>query len=311
MSSAFPFSKPVAFSIITLLISSGNARADEPPARPSRQQLLDRLGALQEQVDRLTAQVAQEPGNIEGGSKATAEDPLEREARQASALTPAPDGKFTAGYRDGKFLIQSNDNRYVIHPWLQMQFRHETTYRADAGNLANQSDTQNGFEIRRLKLGFDGNVISPDLTYLFQFAADRKTGNFALEQAYGKYRLPNSPFYLKAGQYKEPVDHEQLLASRYLTAIDRTLTNEYIHLDPANLPAAVNSDIQVFRAGVNYYLHGTEARLTFDVNYLPNGPPITDDGIGLLSTGAARKGTSLTHGGGDEVIFRAQLQLAL
>ena len=47
-----------------------------------------------------------------------------------------------------------------------------------------------------------------------------------LEAAYGKYHVPDSPFYLKAGQFKAPLDHEQILASRYLTAQDRTLTND-------------------------------------------------------------------------------------
>jgi hypothetical protein len=447
--------------------------------QPTNQELLDKVNALQAQVEQLKGhqQMKEELDRV-AGDKASA-DAVQADADRRSNLL-APEG-FTAGYTNERFLIQSSDGRYVLHPWLQLQFRDVTTYRDDAQHNGRDSDTQNGFEIRRLKFGFDGNAVTPDLTYLLQFAVDRKTGILSLEQAFGKYRLPNTGgLYLKGGQYKEPLDHEQLLASRYLTAVDRTLTNdlftnsegfvqgvsigfdnggalrgefaftdgqrsantnfqdfsttpadwgvagraeykffgnwadydrttgaydsksdflvagagadyteagdtssfvhvidanygntrglglygaytgrsfnhaaigsigsnggttgktigtdgydwsfrgqvsyaidthwepyaqyEYIHLDHSNLPAGARNDIQVLRAGVNYYFHGTQARLTFDVNYLPDGSPVSDDGIGLLATGAATKTTGISHGGGNEVIVRAQFQIAL
>ncbi|MDB5291779.1 MAG: phosphate-selective porin family protein [Phycisphaerales bacterium] len=447
--------------------------------QPSNQELLDKVNALQAQVEQLKSQQQlKQDLDRASGEKSTA-DAVKVEADRQSQLL-SPEG-FSAGYTDGKFIIQSPDGRYLLHTWLQLQFRDVTNYRENAQHNGRDNDTQNGFEIRRLKFGFDGNAITPDLTYFLQFAVDRKTGVLSLEQAFGKYRLPNTGgLYIKGGQYKEPLDHEQLLASRYLTAVDRTLSNdlfsnsegfvqgvslgfdnngavrgefaftdgqrsantnfqdfsttpadwgvaaraeykvtgnwsdydrttgaydtksdflvfgagadyteagdtnslvhvidgnygnknglgvygaytgrafqhaaigsigtnggttgktvgtdgydwslrgqvsyaidthwepyvqyEYIHLDHSNLPSGVKNDIQVFRAGVNYYFHGTQARLTFDLNYLPDGSPVSDDGIGILATGASTKTSGISHGGGNEFIARAQFQIAL
>jgi hypothetical protein len=88
-------------------------------------------------------------------------------------------------------------------------------------------DIQNGFEIRRLKFGFDGNVITPDLTYMLQFAVDRKTGNTQLEMAWAKYHFADTPFSIRGGQFKEALDHEQLLASKFFVAADRTIADDY------------------------------------------------------------------------------------
>lgn len=473
------FARLFAVSSIALSFPFASVSRAEPGSPVNAQQaLIDRVDALQAQVKALQLQLQQtRPGDQQNDRHDAAA--LRQEADRASGSDTPSSSLFTAGYHNGRFVIQSTDGSYVLHPWLQLQARYETSYRkrgADGGRFA---DTQSGFEIRRLKLGFDGSVISPDLTYMFQFAADRKTGTVALEQAFGKYHLPGTPFYLKVGQYKEPLDHEQLLASRYLTAIDRTVTDdlffngegfvqgasvgfenggalrgvlaitdgqrsgntgfqsfptnpanyglagradlkllgnwhdydrttgaygvsgtflvlgaggdyteagdthvithvadvsfgnaqgfalygaytgrafqhaalgslgtdggttgktpssngydfsfraqasyaidehwepyaqyEFIHLDARGVPSGANHDVQVLRAGANYYLFNTQARLSFDVSYLPDGSPLGDDGNGILPTGASPKSGAVSHGGG-EVVFRTQLQLAL
>ena len=62
---------------------------------------------------------------------------------------------------------------------------------------------------------------------------------------------------------------------------------------------------------VNYYLYGEVARFSVEADYLPEGSPISDSGNGILATGAAAKTSGFSHGGGNELIFRAQFQLAL
>ena len=471
--------------IVSRTASADAAPATAPTSQVQQQALLDRISALESQVQELKQVAARTAQAEHADAIAATSAKLQREADESTGVTLMSHEGFTAGYDDGKFQIRSADGRYVLHPWVQLQIRYETTNRDRAKFGGVSADTQSGFELRRLKLGFDGNVISPDLTYQFQFAVDRKTGIFSLEQAYGKYRIPGTPFYIKGGQYKEPLDHEQLLASRYLTSVDRTFSNdlftnsegfvqgvsvgydnggairaegaftdgmrsantnflqfpngtspadwgaagraeykffgkwkdydrstgaynasddflvagagadwteagdtnvitqvadvdygstsglgvygaftgrafdkaaigsigsdggtigspkkfpyssgydysvrgqvsyainqnwepyaqyEYIHLDPSNLPAGARGNLQVIRAGVNYYLFNTEARLTVDFNYLPNGSPISDDGIGILATGAPTKTTGWSRGGGNEYIVRAQFQLAL
>ena len=122
--------------------------------------------------------------------------------------------------------MQSTDGRYLLHPWFQIQFRNTTTFREDAKQGGTADDTQNGFEVRRMKFGFDGNAISTDLTYNLQFAVDRKTGNVQLEMAYAKYHFADTPFSIRGGQFKEALDHEQLLASKFFVSADRTYTDD-------------------------------------------------------------------------------------
>lgn len=454
---------------------------DAAPTQPSQQQLLEKINALQDEVQQLKQVTQQQQKQQDATSRKV--DESTAAALQQHADGSNPQGGFTAGYSDNRFTLQSPDKRFVLRPWLQLQTRYDATYRDDVQHGGKDPDTQTGFELRRLKFGFDGNAITQDFTYMFQFAVDRKSGTLSLEQAYGRYKIDGSPVYIKGGQFKEPLDHEQLLASRNLTAVDRTLTNdlfanaegfvqgvatgyydtdtpvraelaftdgqrsantnfqdfsvggntadygaaaraeykvfgdwtdydrstgaygtksdflvvgagadyteagdthtlthiadvdyglkngvafygaytgrafshaaigsigtnggttgkavgtngydwsfrgqvsyaidrhwepyaqyEYIWLDQNNLPVGARNEIQVLRAGVNYYLLGTTARLSVDGNYLPGGSPISDDGIGILSTGKATKQTGFAHGGGNEFILRAQLQLNL
>lgn len=362
-----------------------------------------------------------------------------------------------SGYSNGRFVLQSEDGNLLLHPWLQFQFRNVTTYREDALQKGTRDDTQTGFEVRRLKFGANGNAFGPELTYFLQFAADRHTGNVALEMAWGKYQFDDTPFAVRVGQFKDPLDHEQLTASRFYPVADRSLiddtfangegfikgasfiydpgsavraeaaftgglrnfnTNfqqypspgipanwgaagrfeykafgnwndyelmsaynikhntlvigggadytetghadalvhvvdaqyqsssglsfyaaylgrytarntkalvdtydssarlqgswaidrhwepyaryEYIHFNGREFAAHTQTNVNVFTAGANYYLYGTSARFTFDLSYLPNGSPVSDDGFGILA-----------DPGHNELVGRVQFQLVL
>ena len=112
-------------------------------------------------------------------------------------------------YTDGRFVIQDDAGQFSLHAWAQSQFRYEATYRDNAKGGGVHADTQDGFELRRVKFGFDGFIFTPDLTYKFQWQVDRTTGQTLLEGAWAIH-LPNTPFYVIAGQFKAPLDHEQL-----------------------------------------------------------------------------------------------------
>src|SRR5205823_3692419 len=121
-----------------------------------------------------------------------------------------------AGYtRDKGFIVRSEDGNFLLHPWAFIQIRNATNYRERATTT---SDTQNGFELPRMKFILDGNVISPDLTYQFIWATSDTTGNLGLQDAWARYHVPHTPFALRAGQIRDPVDHEQIMyATRSLT----------------------------------------------------------------------------------------------
>jgi hypothetical protein len=138
-------------------------------------------------------------------------------------------GSFTAGYNKGKFLIQDDAGNFVLHPNLQVMPRWAGNNRDNAKHAGEDSDFQSGFEIRRMKLGFDGNAFVPNFTYNFLWATDRSSGNLVLEEAWAKYAFKNGAlnnFYVKGGQFKDPFAHESLTSSKRLLAAERTLLND-------------------------------------------------------------------------------------
>lgn len=208
-------------------LAAGTALAAEPQAAPvsqappATQDLNARLDALQAEITQIKARQAAQ-ARQQNESRTT--EQLLNDANRHSQLLDAQG--VLAGWTAGRFVLQSEDGLYLAHPWLQLQFRNVTSYRQDVKQKGAADDTQNGFEVRRLKFGVDGNLFGKQLTYFTQFAVDRKSGNVQLEQAYVKYQFDDSPFAVRGGQFKDPLDHEQLAASKVFPAIDRTFTND-------------------------------------------------------------------------------------
>jgi hypothetical protein len=200
---------------------AGAARA----AEPTKQELLDRINSLQSQLDEVKTQQQARADKADARDADAVTAAVLKDAQQRSQLL-AMEG-FTAGYSDGKFLLGSADGNFLLHPWLQFQFRDITNYRENA-KANGDNDTQNGFEVRRIKFGFDGNVFSPELTYLFLWATDRHDGLPKLEEAWAKYKPSGSAFGIRAGQFKNPFDHEQIVSSKYQLTVERSLITDIL-----------------------------------------------------------------------------------
>ena len=133
------------------------------------------------------------------------------------------------------FLLQTADRSFSLHPAFMAQFRAVANFRqgitqstggGEAGGIG--ADNQFGFEVRRLRFSLDGNVLTPNIMYYVQFAADQGS-SVGLLDAYVLYRISDqSPLALKAGQFKDPVWHEQNLLPSNLLAADRSLVNALI-----------------------------------------------------------------------------------
>jgi len=208
-------SSVLAAALAASAFTASQALAQDPP------DLNARIDALQAQIDQLKAErQAQKTAEQQAATQSVLTD-----ANHHSQLFDAQG--VLAGYTEGRFILQSEDGKYLAHPWIQVQFRETTDYREGVSQKGfGHYDTQSGFEVRRLKFGVDGNLFGPNLTYFTQFAVDRHTGNVQLEMAWAKYQFDDSPFAIRAGQFKDPLDHEQLATSRLFPAIDRTLVND-------------------------------------------------------------------------------------
>jgi hypothetical protein len=220
-------------------------------------------------------------------------DSLRKETAEKSQFITAEG--FTAGYSDNRFIIQSDDGNFKLRPWAHLQFRGVWTDRQGfQGSKANPEDQfDSGFEIRRMKIGADGNLFSPDFTYFFNWATVRSSGNSTvksstgatvgtvsnglggvplLEEAWVKYHIPTTPFYVKAGQIHDPLLHEEYIGSRYQQATEFSLTCSYFTNKDAFTEAVTfiydpQSNIRT-EVGVN---HGMRSANTNFLSYPDNG----------------------------------------
>lgn len=141
----------------------------------------------------------------------------------------------TAGH-DGKFFLASPDGNFRLNIGGQMQFRYYAAF-LDSGNDPTVDEFNSGFEMRRAKLTFAGNIFDPNMFYEVTGAFSQSSttnGNgtatgggssFRLENAFFGYDWDNG-FTARAGQFKLPFLREELVSSKYQLVIDRSVLNE-------------------------------------------------------------------------------------
>ena len=161
----------------------------------------------------------------------------------------SPEG-FTAGYSDSRFVIQSSDGNFTWRPWAHLQIRDVTLLRKDQqGPAKDRSDeVDNGFEIRQLRFGFDGNLFGPASPISSTGRLQRTSSNvnvsgatpsapggkvtvsnslgggLVLQQASVKYQIPTTSIFLKLGAIKDPLMHEQIVDTRFQQGAERSIT---------------------------------------------------------------------------------------
>ncbi|HEV7299802.1 MAG TPA: porin [Tepidisphaeraceae bacterium] len=192
--------------------------ADATTSTAATQDLSNQIDALRKQIDALQAQADQR------AATATIDAVVEDADRRSAAPTlQATSVDFTGGYRDGKFTLQSADGKFSLSPTAQLQFRNVTNISDDVDG----TDTENGFEIRRAKIGINGNLYSKDLTYEILFDVPRNSGNAALQFAWAKYKFAPS-WAVRVGQFGDPLGREQTGSSRRMLAAERSLLNDLL-----------------------------------------------------------------------------------
>ncbi len=145
-----------------------------------------------------------------------------RDAETRSSLLGAAG---SAGWDKG-FYLASDDGAFKMKISGQVQARAVWNNRDESG----ADNSIFGFEMRRVKLGFGGNLFSKDFTYKVKGAFSRKTGTFALEDAWGAYKL-NDTMKVKWGQFKAPFLREELTSSSKQVAVDRSYVTELATLN--------------------------------------------------------------------------------
>ncbi len=140
-------------------------------------------------------------------------------ATRTSLLEGEPTGA-SSGFKNGKFFITDGGNNTLNFEGFT-QFRYIADVRKDQPN---NGDFTSGFQMRRTRLIFNGTVFDKALSFQIQGDFDRGTGNFTQLDAYAKYAWENG-VYMKWGQYKEALLHEELVSDPGQLAIERSVVN--------------------------------------------------------------------------------------
>jgi hypothetical protein len=123
---------------------------------------------------------------------------------------------------DGRFFIAKEDGSFRLNVGGQIQFRYIANFRNDN---ASDDDFEGGFQTRRTKLDFSGNIVNKDWEYRVLAAFDRATGNAILEEAWVNYTFGDG-WSARWGQFKLPLLREELVSSSKQLAVERSLANE-------------------------------------------------------------------------------------
>ena len=216
-------------------------------ADPSPQEMLRELRALRSEVKDLrsrletqTTATTQPSAQTQTASRADAVASLE--SSREDMLKDLDHRPFmndmqsiNAGWDPAKgFVIRSDDGSFMLHPWAFVQVRDTLNYR-EGGRPGGGDDTENGIELPRMKLIVDGNVFTTDFTYQFIWATYTtqttpapNSGYLFLQDAWGRYHIPKTPFALRAGQIRDPADHESYLFGTRSLAPERSIVNNVL-----------------------------------------------------------------------------------
>jgi hypothetical protein len=233
----------MAIASSSLAIRAAEPTASQPATQPSLGELDAQIQTMHAQLERLEVQQKQLKRQAE---EATTQAEIYKDV--AAHHERMGLNGLTAGYKDNRFFIQSDDGNFVIRPWIHLQVRDTTNYREHVVGAGHDGyDTENGIEIRRARFGFDGNLFTPDFTYFFDWATYRQDqsanivstgptpsnpkapakgttigtinqqigGLPVLEEAWFQYHFPGTDFSFKGGQLHDPLDHEAMMGSKF------------------------------------------------------------------------------------------------
>ena len=206
------------------------------PRRPAGD-VQTELTALRARVNELEGQQSETWLNEQRASEVKA---LVKEVlSDADTRASLADSGLTAGH-DKHFFLASEDGNYRLNIMGNLQVRYTWNQRHGPGNVVLTDPTDptsgvfesgdentNGFDINRAQITFDGHVVNPNWLYTVRLAADRNDGGLGVEIATIGYRVMDD-LTVKAGQFKAPFLHEDMVDDQYQLAVDRSIVTNVL-----------------------------------------------------------------------------------
>jgi len=222
----------------------------------SNEQMMAELKALRAEVSQLRADQSDDWMNERRAEEVKT---LIREVlSDADTRASLMDSSLTAGHNGDHFFIGSDDGNFLLEIIGQVQFRYVYNHAnedrsensgaggANAGNNSVHADLE-GFSVRRGKIGFQGNLFSPEFTYRLSgnFATDvptlqvttpagavnqREDSDFELEDAWIAWNF-HEGWTVRAGQFKGPFMRDELVDSKHQLAVERSILSDVLGVD--------------------------------------------------------------------------------
>lgn len=204
-----------AVATVALLIGGASVMAQE-----TNEELKAEIKSLRERL----AQVEARQNADASATPAAAQTKVETSTRTEVVRDAEDRSDVLAGYEEGKFFLRSADGNFSLSPGAQLQIRYTVNSSEDAGG---DDELEDGFEMRRAKFNFAGNIISKDFTYNLQWESNENGGAVTLEEAWVRYKFRDD-MAVRLGQMKDNPFHEEWTSSKRQLAVDRSLLNELI-----------------------------------------------------------------------------------
>lgn len=200
------------------LALSAPAGAQQQDFRDQKIDALQQVVAdLQKQVDELRAAnddqwlTQQRADEVRGLVREVLADADTRASLMDTGVTAGWDNGFFIGSTDGNYLLKIGGQLQVRFVWNQQ-------------NDSPTDDDRYGFEIRRAKLFFTGNVFDPSWQYQVELSAASNGGTFTLGEN-GWIQKDLGDLDLRFGQFKPLFSREENVSSRRLLMVERSLVN--------------------------------------------------------------------------------------
>lgn len=293
----------VAALVMQLLAPNSQAQTRGEQVEELKRQIEEIQRQNQQQIEELREKIESLEAQRET-DKANAEElAAEKEEKDKDAWWK----KIEVGYKkpgDG-FKLKTKDGNFSLRTRLRTQFQFSV-------NDTDDRNTATNFDVRRLRLVFDGNAFAPWLLYTLQLEAD--SGSLSLLDAYFDFAR-NTLFVPRVGQYKVPFSREHLNSTSELQLVERSILDSEFRLgrDVGAGIYGILGDFLTYGAGVfngdgrnansadSNLLYAGRVMLTFggDLEYggsFPAGgdfklePNFGKEGSPLLAIGAAVAG---------------------
>lgn len=142
-------------------------------------------------------------------------------ARDAAARTSWSEDRGVAGFRDGHPFLSdaTGDNTFSIGGYSL--FRYYASVRSGNPPLTSDNEFTQGFQISKFHIHATGNIGQPELTYNVALEFD-STGASVLEDAWMHYQFDQSPWGVRAGQFKPAIIREENVGEFDALAVERS-----------------------------------------------------------------------------------------